>query len=151
MVAPIVGVAAASAVGTGGGIALNELAGSGGKTKNIKKNLDQDTQITRSTTTSTTDNRQYTYSPQDSTKVNYNPQVQIDSPDASLGSKNSQKSKKKSNPTQSNPVTIPVRQDPGQRSGQVGGGNQSGSSSGGDKMVLLGALGLGAAYLLGDF
>jgi len=146
MVAPLVALPLAGAVGA----SLGALAGGGsGDTYNEKYNLDRDTQTTTNKTFNRSYNVQETYNPQVDSSINYNPQVQIDSSGASIGSKTKLASKKNSQPTQSNPVTLPVTQNPQQRSGQVGGGDQSGGGLGSDKMVLLGLVAAGA-WVLND-
>jgi hypothetical protein len=149
MVAPIVAVPAAAALAGGGAAGIANLTSSGGPTNNYKYNLDRDTQNTVNKTSNKTTSIQNTYSPQTSRTVNYNPQVQIDSPDASIGSKQKLSSKKSANPTTKQPVRQPVSQVPSQRSGQTGGGSQSGSSGGQSSLVMLGALAAGA-YVLSE-
>ena len=140
-------LAGASALGAGGAVGLSNLTSSGGPTNNYKYNLDRDTQNTVNKTSNKTTSIQNTYSPQTSRTVNYNPQVQIDSPDASIGSKQKLSSKKSANPSTKQPVTLPVSQNPTQRSGQTGGGSQSGSSGGQSSLIMLGALAAGAYVL----
>lgn len=137
---------AAGAAGAGGAGIAN-LTSSGGPTNNYKYNLDRDTQNTVNKTSNKTTSIQNTYSPQNSRTVNYNPQVQIDSAGASIGSKQKLSSKKSANPSTKQPVTLPVTQNPTQRSGQTGGGSQSGSSGGQSSLIMLGALAAGAYVL----
>lgn len=153
MVAPIVAVPAAAALAGGGAAALGSLAGGGGGKQTTKRKdiqvrrtyqptINKNRQITRNTST--------TYSPSDNRQVNYNPQVVIDSPNSSIGSKLSQKSKKggdtaaaRGSPRQ--PVsTMPVN-----RGGQRTGSQSPVQSGGGDKMVLLGLVAAGA-WVLSD-
>lgn len=148
MVAPLVAAPAAAAIAGGGAAALGSLAGGGsGDTINKKTNIDQDRQVTRNTTTNRTISNQETINPQIDSSINYNPQLQISSPKGSIGSTQKLTSKKAAKTSQSNPVTLPVRQDPRQRSGQVGGGNQSGGGLGGDKLALVGIAGVAAYFL----
>lgn len=149
MVAPALALPLAG----GAAAALGSLAGGGGGTQEQNR---YDTQVRRTysptttTNTTTTDNRQITISPQRSNKVNYNPQVIVDSPDASVGSKLSQKSKKGgASPEQKAPVTTPVTSRP-DFSGDQQTGDQGAKQAGGkDTLVLLGLVAAGA-YVLND-
>lgn len=141
---------AAGLVGAG---ALGATAGSlAGGNEQVQKsrttNIDKDVQTTQTRTYNRTYDVQRTYSPQSSRTVNYNPQVVMKSPNASIGSKQKLSSKKSTAPTQRARDQLPVDVSPETGdSGQRGSDQAAQSASGKQTLTTMALLG-GAAYVL---
>jgi len=132
--------AATAASGGLAGIAGATFGGGGGKTVNKTRK----TSIQQESVTKDIDNTsiQRTYSPQVTRKINYNPQVAIESPGSSFKSTVKQKDKQGVQPSQPVVIRAPTeqRQDSRQRDSQ--------EASSGLRQVALAAALVGGAYFL---